>query len=734
MTTTGRLDSTHTVDTPTILVDFAPDRAMDLAHELRLRGLRALPVGTPGDLEDLVRTTEAAAVVWNASATDERVRSAARQFRASAATASLPIVVAGTHEPVPVNELAGFIVSIVAPTPIERGSSPSEELLSRDAFDAGFEEHLADQPNPLGAIALLDFAERHERSGTEGSQGSGAQLSEHQEALARAVRQDAGSLEALSVDSHGRLIFLMRQRDAVWAARRLSAITAAVVKRTSGELPGTATTPVIGWTTLEPGDTVASVYERLADARTTAATRLDLRPVRRQSHQSTVPGRRTGRRRRAATVGYLVLTVLLGVVLPFIGLVVAHAYEVPAAPVLHAVVAVGLFVTSMTIWAEGWASLRQVQLPAISPDRAPPATAVIAAYLPNEATTIVETLGHFRALDYPDLQIVLAYNTPRPLPVEAEIARIAAADPRVRLLHVAGSTSKAQNINAALGVATGDFVGIFDADHHPARDSFRRAARWMTAGFDVVQGRCVIRNGAASIVARLVAVEFDAIYGVSHPGRARLHGFGIFGGSNGYWRRSCLHQIRLRDTMLTEDIDSSIRLVASGGRIASDPGLVSWELSPITWAQLWRQRLRWAQGWFQVSRRHLMSSWDNPHLARRQRMGLGLLIGWREVNPWLSQLMVPLIAFQLWHLGPEAFRTWEAGALLVSALVTATSSPAQVWFAWRGAWPDTRRRSWFATYVACTVVFYTEWRNLVARVAQMREIFGENEWTVTPRR
>ena len=57
-------------------------------------------------------------------------------------------------------------------------------------------------------------------------------------------------------------------------------------------------------------------------------------------------------------------------------------------------------------------STRRARRPA--PDGpAPRATAVIAAYLPNEADTIVETVETFLAQDYAGgLQIVLAYNTP----------------------------------------------------------------------------------------------------------------------------------------------------------------------------------------------------------------------------------------------------------------------------------------------------------------------------------
>jgi cellulose synthase/poly-beta-1,6-N-acetylglucosamine synthase-like glycosyltransferase len=105
--------------------------------------------------------------------------------------------------------------------------------------------------------------------------------------------------------------------------------------------------------------------------------------------------------------------------------------------------------------------------------------------------------------------------------VEQALRRIAARDPRFVPYRVEGSTSKAQNVNAALSVVTGEFVGVFDADHHPAPGAFDRAWRWLSSGYDVVQGHCVIRNGDASWVARTVAVEFEGIYAVSHPGRAR---------------------------------------------------------------------------------------------------------------------------------------------------------------------------------------------------------------------
>jgi hypothetical protein len=84
------------------------------------------------------------------------------------------------------------------------------------------------------------------------------------------------------------------------------------------------------------------------------------------------------------------------------------------------------------------------------------ASAVVAAYLPNEAVTVVETVEAFLRQDYPgDLQVVLAYNTPQPMPVETTLARIAEQDPRFVPFKGGAFTSKAQNVNAALARVIG---------------------------------------------------------------------------------------------------------------------------------------------------------------------------------------------------------------------------------------------------------------------------------------
>jgi hypothetical protein len=208
----------------------------------------------------------------------------------------------------------------------------------------------------------------------------------------------------------------------------------------------------------------------------------------------------------------------------------------------------------------------------------------------------------------------------------------------------------------------------------------------------------------------------------------------VFGGSNGYWRTDLLRTVRMHGFMLTEDIDSSLRVVEEGGRIANDPALLSLELAPTTLGQLWNQRMRWAQGWFQVSRKHLLRGWRSPHMTTRQKLGMTFLLGWREVYPWVALQILPLLAFLAVKAGGVAELEWLISVLVLASLFTLSVGPGQTLFAYRLAAPEVRRHPrWFLQYLLLASLAYTEWKNVVARVAHIKEAVGERQWKVTPR-
>lgn len=377
--------------------------------------------------------------------------------------------------------------------------------------------------------------------------------------------------------------------------------------------------------------------------------------------------------------------------------------------------------------------LEDVELPRLA--------TVIAAYLPNEEATLEESLRAHLAVDYPAARhvVVLAYNTPEPMDLEHRLRDLARSDHRLVVMRVAGSTSKVENVEAALrllgeGV---DVIGIFDADHHPHPTAPRRVARWLAdaAGpqrFDVVQGQCAVRNVEESVVTKVVAAEFATLYAVAHPGRTVVNDFGIFGGSNGWWRAEVLQRLRLNRHMLTEDIDVTARALAEGARLGTDPRIVSTELAPTTWLALWRQRMRWSQGWLEVSLRHLPTLLARRDLSGAQRRGVALLFGWRLAHPWLATQVLPTV-LALALVGPSQHVLWPL--FLVGSLAINGTPVLQALAGNRLAAPGIAGRPrLFAGFAVASLLGYAEAKMVCNRAALVRHLLGAHTWDVTARR
>jgi DNA-binding response OmpR family regulator/cellulose synthase/poly-beta-1,6-N-acetylglucosamine synthase-like glycosyltransferase len=689
-----------------------------------------------------------------------------RQLRADAATRSIPVILvtamARTEDVVAGLELGAddYLVKPYHPAElvarvrakINRPPIPGE-LLIRDRqtgmlSDVRFQEEVRREKLRVdrgGSQACLAYLSLYELDQVRQSLGVRAEA-EIARQMVVLVASHETPLDLAGRDRQGRFMLLMPDTAADEAEVRLKVLSDAIVRATfEAGMEKLRLTPAIGYTDLGSGESGDVVQRQAVKALSAATLQLDLKPVCYAASLGSVeeslsaePGKEPLTQASPSRAGLLALeialTIVLGWGLPFLAYFWLDSAGMDISRAAYLGLVVALSGTAAMIWIEGLMSLRTDEPPEAE-GAYPPASAIVAAYLPNEASTILATIDAFLRHDYPgELQVILAYNTPQPHPLEASLKAIAQRDPRFLPLRVEGSTSKAQNVNAALAAVHGMFVGIFDADHHLAAGGFARAWRWLSHGYDVVQGHCLIRNGAASAVARMVAVEFEAIYAVSHPGRARLYQFAIFGGSNGFWRTEALRQVRMHAAMLTEDIDASIRAVGGGARIRSDPGLISTELAPATWSSLWSQRLRWAQGWFQVSLRHLAAAMVSSRLSARQKVGMWWLLGWREAFPWVSIQIFPLITFWAIRYGGLQNLDWVIPVFVLATLFTLSTGPGQTAFAYLRAAPEIRQhRHWFLGYLLASSLYYTEFKNQVSRVSQLKELFGERAWRVTPR-
>ncbi|OLP17168.1 glycosyl transferase [Leptolyngbya sp. 'hensonii'] len=363
----------------------------------------------------------------------------------------------------------------------------------------------------------------------------------------------------------------------------------------------------------------------------------------------------------------------------------------------------------------------------------PKCSFVVVAYLPNEQDIILETLKHILVkVQRPPagLELILAYNTPVDLPIEDDLRLLAEFHPELRLLKVEGSRSKAENLNAALEAVTGEITCILDADHQPCPDCFVRAWRWLERDYDVVQGRNVIRNHPYNFLTETIAIEFESLYGVSHAAKSFLSDTSIFGGSNGYWRTTVLRRIRFNPTMLTEDIDASLRTLLSGYRILHDRSIIATELAPTDLSAFWFQRKRWAHGWLEVSLRYQLRVLQSRRFTLWQKIYWTYLLLTTASFTLVSLQILPIILSSFLFQGTIA--SANNTYLWFSTAITFLSGVYQALVTMKIAYIRYPLRYFFQ--YSLFVFFYTVLKNIISVVAVYDYLHGHSEWVVTPRK
>jgi len=268
-----------------------------------------------------------------------------------------------------------------------------------------------------------------------------------------------------------------------------------------------------------------------------------------------------------------------------------------------------------------------------APIKLPRVAVFIPCYMPNEASIILETLEHMTASEYDgQLDFYVVYNTPVDLPIEHELAKLTSMNGRkVHCQRVPGSKSKADNLEYGLLHFTekGSVCVLFDADHHPRKDTIRGLVAVLLQSPDVVavQGAVLIERGGPWLMRRLLDGMEWSSWSFYAPGFAELVGSAYFGGGNAAWRVETLHAIGFDNKMLTEDIDISIRTLAAGYKMLNAPFLQVGEMCPQGLTALYKQRLRWAMGWEQVTMQRIALLLSSPHITEpRKWRVMGILI------------------------------------------------------------------------------------------------------------
>lgn len=262
----------------------------------------------------------------------------------------------------------------------------------------------------------------------------------------------------------------------------------------------------------------------------------------------------------------------------------------------------------------------------------------------DETANVAETLAAASRQNYPNFEVI-AINDGSSDTTGKVLDRLTLAYPMLRIVHFAKNQGKAMALRMGALVARGEILVCIDGDAVLDMNATAYMVRPFVENSRVgaVTGNPRIRT-RSTLLGKVQVGEFSSIIGLIKRAQ-RIYGtVNTVSGVIAAYRRSALHYSGYWSLdMITEDIDISWMLQADHWTIQYEPDALCWILMPETFAGLWKQRLRWAQGGAEVFLKQIpyVFAWN------RRRMW-GVIIEYCLSLVWAGALALTIA---LWAIG-----------------------------------------------------------------------------------
>jgi poly-beta-1,6 N-acetyl-D-glucosamine synthase len=241
-----------------------------------------------------------------------------------------------------------------------------------------------------------------------------------------------------------------------------------------------------------------------------------------------------------------------------------------------------------------------------------PAYPLVSAIVPafNEGIVIQAAIRSLIQLDYPKLEILIIDDGS----TDDTGSKAAAYEGqhggvRIRVVQQRNE-GKARALNAGIRSARGALVLCVDGDSILSPDCLRRAVRHFSdPSVGAVSGNVKVVN-RTNLLSRLQALEYVEGLNFVRNAQAYFRIVNIVPGPLGLFRRSALLDAGgYESDTFAEDCDLTLRLLATGWKIAYEPSALAYTEAPEHLLDLAKQRYRWTRGILQAMRkqtRHLV--------------------------------------------------------------------------------------------------------------------------------
>lgn len=311
---------------------------------------------------------------------------------------------------------------------------------------------------------------------------------------------------------------------------------------------------------------------------------------------------------------------------------------------------------------------RRMRRRVVALDHTPTVSIIVPAY--NEAESISDALRTILASNYPVTEVIVVDDGSSD--GTADVARSLASG-RVRVIEQANA-GKASALNRGVRAAVGEIVVCVDADTVFQHDT----VTWIVQPFvdpsvGAVSGNVKVGN-RRSLLGKWQHVEYS--YGQQMERRAQelLGVTWCIPGAIGAFRRHALLDAGgfSTDTM-AEDTDTAVKVHLGGWASVFEPRSIAWTEVPTSVRPLWRQRIRWHFGNYQVLWKQKSQLFKRP-----RRFGLLML-----PYTFLSLVAMPLVLPIIDILAIVKIATNGVGAVVYLWLGLGALTFGSAWFAMR---------------------------------------------------
>lgn len=223
----------------------------------------------------------------------------------------------------------------------------------------------------------------------------------------------------------------------------------------------------------------------------------------------------------------------------------------------------------------------------------------------NEEQDIEDTVKSIFTNEYPNFEVLVINDASTDNTLNI-LHAMQEHYPRLKVLNLTHNMGKANGLNHALPMTSGEIIFTIDADS--MLDPW--AIYWAVWHFEkfprvgAVTGNPRVRN-RTSLIAKIQTAEYSSVIGLIKRTQRLLGKVMTVSGVIAAWRKRALIDAGGWSTdMITDDIDMTWKLEKHFWDIRYEPNMLCWMLVPEQYSGLWKQRKRWAQGGVEVLKKH----------------------------------------------------------------------------------------------------------------------------------